>query len=455
MNTLHKSHGLEGVNMLADKFLLFLLVFFSVISPKTFKDALGNNAIWIYPQYVFGAIILLRMMIKKQFKISFTKVNIFFMLLVLSYFSSMAIAMVVNTSYYRGGFNTTLKVLLDFIFIVLVINNLYSDMIKALLNSIIITAVMEVLIELYGIFVFYNLLPATKVFKAYCINCISKQQFLYFYNVSFQLPRWGATFPESQFLSMFLLMAYIAAFIMKIYCENTFLKTNLNKKVSFLNKYLFFNKEFVINKYSAVEKLFFCAIMYNFSKAVIIALLIFIFLIKIEKVNVKLKKRVGIGVAIFIGILLYLLLYPELSKLNSADGAKFLSIDNASSFLGRIIPVKVGLELMCKNVFNFIFGLGPRQFGICVRQAGISPNYNMDTSVVSMFQMLLDVGFLGISIFSLFIFNIFKGIKNNKVLQYAFLSVFIANFTNPEYLSTVFLIYIFTLVLLKNINNEM
>lgn len=403
-------------------FTFIMYVFFSCLSGKSAKFIFPYNGPWINPQFFFGILIigLLYKEIKSNLVLS---KNVKYALgFVAIYMISFIVAFIMNQHFYKSGIVEVAKVFGNVILIYLVVSNINKDTMKILLNSIVIVCITLVLLEILGILAYKGYIPLPDNLMYYVDLSIGPQQWIFIGEHTFIVPKFGVTYMETQNLSLILFIGYISILMLKIY-YNEFSKFN---KVSI----------WILS----------IAIVYNLSKAILACFMLFnvtLLFFKYIKPKIKDTKKfyiilVSVGV-VLIGLVLVIFTSKELMNLKDS-GMSLIEYGKTSqsSIAQRVFLIAMGVTLLVSNLKNILIGLGPKQYGINLsHMKGLEGLYGVESSAISIFQVVIDVGLIGTVIFILFLKSIYTIIKNDVFKVIGLTCIMIGTSPLPDYLPSI------------------
>lgn len=403
-------------------FIFIMYVFFSCLSGKSAKFIFPYNGPWINPQFLFGVVIigLLYKEIKSNLVLS---KNVKYALgFVIIYMISFIASFIMNQYFYMSGIVEVIKVFGNVVLIYLVVSNTNKDTIKILLNSIVIVCVALVFLEVVGILAYKGYIPLPENLMNYVDSSIGPQQWIFIGKLTFIVPKFGVTYMETQNLSLILFIGYISILMLKRYYDE-FSKFN---KISI----------WILS----------IAIFYNLSKAIIACFMLFnvaLLFFKYIKPKIKDSKKFyimlfGIGIML-IGLVLVIFTSKEIMNLKDSNMSLIeYGKTSKSSIAQRVFLIAMGIALLISNFKNLLVGLGPRQYGINLsHMKELEGLYGVESSAISIFQVVIDVGLIGSIIFILFLNSIYRVIKNDVFKIISLTCIMIGTSPLPDYLPSI------------------
>lgn len=400
------------------KLLLAIELFFCILSPKGVKGLIGYKGTYPNPQFFFMLFILPILLYVKVFRLDRIKEYLDFFILILFicffYFFSTLIAINITSVNTILPLKESVRQTFNYFIIFLPFLLLREEYLIFALRALIIYGLFEILFVIYGILGFLNILPIT----GYLNEVVSNQIYSQSWTIFGFVPKWGGTFAETQMLSTFFLICFIAADLLEFKdWKNRFLKI--------------------------VKLIFGIAIIYFLSKSTIPA---FVFYLVFRKINSeKVLKYVifaplGILIAVFYPLLA---LKREAIEIIYTGNLEQLGL-SYSSLGERVFHLVNVLNFMSKNLLQFFFGLGPRTYGtlISLKYQGV---FNEDTSCISVFNVLSDIGFVGFTMFIIFLLIVYSKIKITKI-KIAYIALLIAYLPQIGWGHSIVILFIASLI---------
>lgn len=391
------------------KVSVFVLIVLSTISPKAFKILTGFEGVYPNP-HLFLAIIYIPLFVVLGFaKINNHTINsIFFgLLLSLIYWLS---AFLTYVSHYSdiNSILQSIRYTLTYLFLIPLFFSIKSKYIYVIVKLFILNALIYIPIFLYGLGVFFNLIPSINDnLKRLIYEDILSMSWT---ALGF-IPKWRVVFEETQVMATFYLISAILAY-------------KVNMKVYFL----------IFSIFS----------VYLFSKSALIGLFLYLSYIFIYK---RLKARVSKLFVIYTAIVVSIL---SLYKFYSIEKQLFTNIyeagiENAASFGERIFHIYQTFLFMSENIYTFFIGLGPRVYGSLVSQ--LYPwRFNIDSNAISFFTVFQDIGIIGFGSTIIYIYYVlWRKIKDTDI-RIGFIAVLVAYMLQVSWGHSVILIGLTLLV---------
>lgn len=396
-------------NVIFFKVSIFILLVLSTISPKTFKMFTEIEKVYPNPHLIL-AIFYIPLFIFLNFaKVNKCGVNsiVFGLLVSLFYWLSTFFAIIflhadIHSIFQSIRFTLSYLLLIPLFFF---IKDKYTDI---AINYYLLNALIYIPIFLYGLGVFFDVVPSiNESFRSLINKDILSQS----WTILGFLPKWRVVFEETQVMATFYLISAILAY-------------KINKKLYF---YLF-------SIFSA----------YLFSKSALIGLLLFMFYVFFYK---KLGSKVNKTLFMYIFLVIATLI---ICRFYSAERQTFTDVyeagvEHAASFGERFFHIYQTFLFMSDHIYTFFIGLGPRIYGLLVSQ--IFPwRFNEYSNAISFFTVFQDIGFLGFILTLIYIYYIlWKPIKD-KDSKIGFLAILISYLPQVSWGHSIILIGLTLLV---------
>lgn len=374
------------------KFILFVEIFLSTISPKAFKILTGYQGVYPNPN-----LLVLPILIPLFYKLgAFNKYSdfknhklLFLILLSLStiYFISsfFSILLIDLADNIYNPILQSLQMTFIYVFLVPLFLLLKEEYVWFSIKSIVFIAIFHFLFFLYGLLGFFNVFPIDDKLLEVVRNDI--------YGLSWTLigfiPKWRGLFEETQIFATF------------------------NFISSFLSFLLY--KKYGYKMYFMLSILFFLFSVYLFSKGTFLSILIFFGFIFFKKFRIKpLLFRYIITLIIFISIGFTFIHWAISIEKEQFSNIYEAGVESAASLGERIYHVLKTLEINTEILYSFFIGIGPRTYGSILYRE-YPWRFNPDSNAVSFFTVFQDVGFIGFILTLLLIILLINNSENRMI----------------------------------------
>lgn len=307
----------------------------------------------------------------------------------------------------NGTFRVVLQYLIAPPLILVTLHYLYHRNKQDVLRSFLIPAVVELLIFFAGLLLFLS--GSTSSIAVHVRNEILTQSWIFIGNHAFFVPKWGATFAETQELDFSLFLVYMMMDLRK--------QDQIEPQSNPLTKVL--------------RICLLLLIVMTGSKGVLIAFLIYALFRSRRHIGIKLALIVAVVVPVA-GLLIYKAQHNSVEFLNAAlSGA---SVDE------RLFHIINCIQLMSASPVHFLIGLGSRQYGDLVNRQ-FPLYFSVKTTPVSMFGVVADSGVMGAICYlaiPVYIWTLLREYRERLVL----IAAFIANLWMPDWSMEIYTIFL-------------